>query len=91
VTPPPAVALTLFMGFLQGNAAAVAGCTAFVLVIVDMMKTEGFGLNVLSALAYEAIKQAYLNFADNTQLYHGGPTNCTSGSDLFCQMQPMLN
>jgi hypothetical protein len=83
--------LAPFMGLPQGNTAAIAGYTAFVSVIVEMMKSAGFGLNMWNALAYEAIKLVCLNFVDDTQLFHGGPTNYTSGANVFAQMQPMLN
>ena len=82
--------LAPYMGLLQGNAAAMAGCTAFVSVIVEMMKSAGFGLEMWNALAYEAIKLVCLNFVDDTQLFHGGPTNYTSGADVFAPMQPIV-
>jgi hypothetical protein len=63
--------LVPYMGLLQGNAAVMAGCTAFVPVIVEMMKTACFGLNMWNALAYEAIKLVCLNFVCDTQLFHG--------------------
>jgi hypothetical protein len=44
-----------------------------------------------NALAYKAIKLVCLNFFDNTQLFLGGPSNCTSSTDVHAQMQPMLN
>ena len=53
--------LAPYMGLLQGNAAAMAGCTAFVSVIVEMMKSAGFGLEMWNVLAHEAIKLVCLN------------------------------
>jgi hypothetical protein len=78
-------------GLLQGNAAAMAGNTVAVSVIVKMMKAMGFGLNMWSAFTYEAIKLVCSNFVDDTQLFQGGPNNCSSGRDVYHQMQPMLD
>ena len=78
-------------GLLQGNAAAMAGNTVAVSVIVKMMKSKGFGLNMWSALTYEAIKLICSNFVDDTKLFQGGPNNYTSGRDVYRQMQPMLD
>jgi hypothetical protein len=80
--------LAPFMGLLQGNAAAMAGCTAFVSVIIEMMKTAGFGLNMWNALAYEAIKLVCLYFVDDTQLFQGGPTNHPSRADITIKCSP---
>jgi hypothetical protein len=78
-------------GLLQGNAAAMAGNSVAISVFVKMMKSTGFGLNIWSALTYEAIKLVCSNFVDDTQLFHGGPNNYTLGWDVYRQMQPMLD
>ena len=56
-----------------------------------MMKSKGFGLNMWSALTYEAIKLICSNFVDDTKLFQGGPNNYTSGRDVYRRMQPMLD
>ena len=79
------------MGLLQGNGAAGTGWTAISSVIVDMMKSAGFGLDLWSAISREAIRLVCFNFVDDSSLMLGGPTNYTSGRDIYNRMQPMLD
>jgi hypothetical protein len=79
------------MGLLQGNGAAGTGWQAISSVLVEMLKTAGFGLELWSAISQEAIKLACFQFVDDGTLIQGGPRPDSTGEEVYAGMQEVLN
>ncbi len=72
-----------YMGLLQGNGAAGTGCNSMLDVIIQMMRSAGFGLTMWDAICKEAIKLVCFNFVDDATLYKGGANNYTTGEEVY--------
>ena len=87
----PEDGLPPLMGLLQGNGAAMAGYALIAATIVDMMKEAGFGMDMWSPISKRVIKLLSFQMVDDATIVHGGPTNFTSGEEIFATMQDLLN
>jgi hypothetical protein len=79
------------MGLLQGNGAAGTGWTAICTVIVNAMRSQGFGYSSWGAISKSVIKLVGAAFVDDTDLFHSGATNSTTGAEVLIEMQDVLD
>jgi hypothetical protein len=75
----------------QGNGCGPTSCVATFAPVVEMMRTEGFGINVLSALSKTLVNFVCYSFVDDTDLGHSTPSVNTSGETIMAEMQKALD
>jgi hypothetical protein len=80
-----------YMGLLQGNGAAGGGWTGISTVIIEAMRSLGFGYESWSAISRDVIKLVCSAFVDDTDLVHSGADNLTDGATLIVEMQNVLD
>ena len=66
-------------GLLQGNGASGMGWLAVATVIVNLMRSAGFGFQTWSSIQLEAIQLVCFAFVDDTDLIHSSTDNTTPG------------
>ena len=77
-------------GMLQGNGASGTAWAAISTLIVNVMKTAGFGFSTWSAISKEAVDMVCYSFVDDANVIHSGKTNFTTGEELYDQMPAVL-
>jgi hypothetical protein len=82
---------TPYMGLLEGNGAAGTGWTAVVTPIINAMKLLGFDYKIRSSVSRSLLKILCVAFVDDTDLFHSGNSNSTSGTEVALQMQSILD
>ena len=78
------------MGALQGNGAASTSWTAISSVIIEAMKSLGFGYSTTTALTKEIIHLLCFAFDDDVDLVHSGTSNQTKAAEVLQAMQSVL-
>ncbi len=82
---------TPFMGLLQGNGASGTGWTAVCTVMIEAMRSQGYGYKSISALTKQICSLVGSAFVDDTDLFHSGDTNLTTGAAVKTEMQTVLD
>ena len=82
---------TPYMGLLQGNGAAGTGWTAVSTVIIEAMRSLGFGYSSWAAISKAVIDLVCFQFVDDTDLVHSGKDNYTTGEQVAQEMQDVLD
>ena len=78
------------MGLLQGNGAAGGGWAAESTVLINCIKSLGFGYSSLSPISKLILQVIAIMFVDNTDLIHSGKSNLTPGAQVMAEMQQVL-
>ena len=79
------------MGLLQGNGAAGTGWAAISTVLVEVMKSHGYGFKDWNAISQEAIDLVSFQFVDDTTLVHSLQSNRATGAQVMAQLQSILS
>ena len=74
-------------GLGQGNGVAPTGWAVISTVLIHMMRTALFGLQITTCLSAVLISFLCYAFVDDTDLVHTGPTVDTPGADILKDMQ----
>jgi hypothetical protein len=74
-------------GLGQGNGAAPTGWALISTLLINMMRTAGFGLQIVTSLSAVLISFLCYAFVDDTDLIHTGPTVDTKGADAMRDMR----
>jgi hypothetical protein len=74
-------------GLGQGNGKAPTGWAFISTPLINMMRTAGFGLQILTCLSLMLISFLCYAFVDDTDLIHTGKSVDTPGSDIVHDMQ----
>ena len=74
------------MGALQGNGTAGTCWTAISSVIIEIMKSLGFGYSTAMAITKEIIHLLCFAFVDDVDLIHSGSSNLTKATDVLQAM-----
>ena len=82
--PPP-------QGMLQGNGAGPAGWSAISTVIINVMKSQGFGYNDWSLIRRKAIEIVCFAFVDDTDLIHVNHDLSVPRTQLIQESQSALD
>jgi hypothetical protein len=82
--PPP-------QGLIQGNGAAPAAWAAITAVLVDCMKSEGYGYEAWAPISKRAMTLVCLGFVDDTDLILNDPNPNSTVEDLLHQAQLELS
>ena len=77
-------------GLGQGNGGAPAGWTAVSTPLINMMRTSGFGINLLSALSTALLSFVCYAFVDNTDIAHCSSLQATA-NDIVQEMQEVVD
>jgi hypothetical protein len=84
--------LTPCLGLLQGNGAVGTGWTAVVSpILIKAMKLLGFGYKIRSSISRSMLEILCIAFVDDTDVFHSGNSNYTSGAEVALQMQSVLD
>ena len=75
----------------QGNGKAPATWVLVSAIIIRMMYTAGYGVNMLMAISTAAISFVCFAFVDDTDVIHTGPTIDTPGELLIAQFQQAMD
>ena len=79
------------MGLLQGNGVAGTGWAAISTVMVNVMKSYGFGFKDWNAISRKAIDLVSFQFVDDTTLVHSLNSNTATGAQVMAQLQSVLS
>ena len=82
--PPP-------QGLIQGNGAAPAAWTAITAILVDCMKSEGFGYEAWAPISQRAMTLVCFGFVDDTDLILNSSDPTATAEDLICDAQLALS
>ena len=78
-------------GVGQGNGAGPAIWAVISTVIINMMRTAGHGLHVVSATSCVLISFMCHSFVDNTDAVHASPSPLSVGKDVLMDMQTVVD
>ena len=74
-------------GLGQGNGVAPTGWAVISTVLINMMRTAGFGLQIMTCLSVTLVSFLCYAFVDDTDLVHTGPSVDTTGLQILQDMQ----
>lgn len=74
-------------GLGQGNGAAPTGWAVISTPLINMMRTAGFGFQMLTCISKSLISFLCYAFVDDTDLVHTGQSVDTPGSDIIRDMR----
>ena len=77
-------------GLGQGNGVAPTGWGVISTPLINMMRTAGFGLNILTCLSVALITFVCYAFVDDTDIVHTGPSVDTTGAEILVDMQKFV-
>jgi hypothetical protein len=77
-------------GIGQGNGGAPPGWVVISTPLINMMRTAGFGLQLLTCLSCALISFICYAFVDDTDLAHTGPSVDTPGVTILNDMQKFI-
>ena len=78
-------------GVGQGNGAGPAIWAVISTVIINMMRTAGHGLHIVSALSCILISFVCYAFVDDTDVVHASPSPLSTGEDVLADMQTVVD
>jgi exonuclease III len=78
-------------GLLQGNGASGAGFTAVATVMVEAMRSAGYGFSTLSAISQAVFQLVGFQFVDDTTLCHSSSAPQASGAQVLAEVQEVLD
>ena len=78
--PPP-------QGLIQGNGAAPAGWSAITAILVDCMRSEGYGYEAWAPISQRAMTLVCFGFVDDTDLILNNDRPGVSSEDLLHEAQ----
>ena len=82
--PPP-------QGLIQGNGAAPAGWSAITAILVDCMRSEGYGYEAWAPISQRAMTLVCFGFVDDTDLILNNDRPGVSSEDLIHEAQLELS
>ena len=77
-------------GLGQGNGGAPAGWTAVSTPLINMMRTSGFGIKLLSAISTSILSFVCYAFVDNTDVVHCSSLTATA-QEIITEMQEVVD
>ena len=78
-------------GVGQGNGAGPAIWAVISTVIINMMRTAGHGLHIISALSCALLSIVCYAFVDDTDVVHASPSPLSTGEDVLADMQTVVD
>jgi hypothetical protein len=78
-------------GVGQGNGAGPAIWAVMSTVIINMMRTAGHGLHIISALSSVLLSFVCYAFVDDTDVVHALPSPLSTGEDVLADMQTVVD
>ena len=77
-------------GLGQGNGGAPAGWTAVSTPLINMMRTAGFGINLLSAISVSLLSFVCYAFVDDTDVAHCSSLTSTA-AEIIAEMKDVVD